>query len=170
MKALNNIQLPRTASLSSPSGQSERMNQQRLNENFQMISEAFYENEARMAALPKEILAQMLVPKAYVASAGSDGVWTWRKWNDGTIDAWEKTFAAQKTCDTADGSLFYGEMAVSLPDGLFSEILSVGATPISAAGVLATITGLSASEMTVRLYTTSATNATVELGLYLYGK
>ena len=170
MKALNDIQLPRTSALSSTAGQKERMNQQRLNENFRMISEAFFENEERMAALPKEILAQMLVPKSYVTSVGSDGVWTWRKWSDGTTEAWVKTFAAQKNCDTADGALFSGDLVVSLPNGLFSEILSVAATPISGGGALATIIGLSTSDITVRIYTTVSANVSVELGLYLYGK
>lgn len=170
MKALNNIRLPQTAARSSPSGQSERMNQQRLNENFQMISEALYEVETRMAGLPKEILAQMLVPKSHVTSVGSAGAWTWRKWSDGTVEAWVKTPSAVTACDTADGALFYGELSVSLPSDLFTEVLSVGATPISAVGVLSTVTGLSESAMTVRLYTTVATSAAVELGLYLYGK
>ena len=70
MKALNDIQLPRTSALSSTAGQKERMNQQRLNENFRMISEAFFENEERMAALPKEILAQIGNPINHSTQSG----------------------------------------------------------------------------------------------------
>lgn len=48
--------------------------------------------------------AQLDVP--YVASSGTDGIWTYRKWSDGTAECWGSVSVATGAANTADGGVY----------------------------------------------------------------
>lgn len=54
---------------------------------------------------------------AYIVEEGTEGVWTYRKWSDGTAECWGRTDVASHSY-TANGGYF--AVSESLPNGLFA--------------------------------------------------
>lgn len=147
------------------------MNQHRLNANFRCISNAILEHDDKLEKLPEEILARVNESAAFVKTVSSDGVWNWRVWSNGLVEAWITTLSASKNCTTAAGSLYTCDLSVSLPSDLLASVESVSVTPIcSDQAVLPCLKSVSSSSITVVLLCTSSANVNVQLCIHLFGK
>lgn len=60
----------------------------------------------------------------YVVEQGTDGIWTWRKWNSGIAECWgrvgSKSYAM--TAPSGYGYYYTGDTSINLPTGLFTKI------------------------------------------------
>ena len=56
--------------------------------------------------------------KAVVVEQGTNGIWTYRKWSDGTAECWGVT-SAEYDMSTAYGGAFYSTGGITFPSGLF---------------------------------------------------
>lgn len=171
MKALNVIYLPKVSKANDYVGsQSEERNQNKLNENFRMISAEINSILTELGGITEEVLAQIPIPSRYVKSDSTDGIWNWNIWSDNAIDAFCKTVSTVANCTTASGSLYKAEIAVNLPTGIFTTVSSVLVTPICSANVvLATVKSVSASQIVVVVLTTASASVNVELCLHVFG-
>lgn len=65
-----------------------------------------------------------------VVETGTDGIWQYRKWSDGTYDAWGKLSATGLELTQQSGGTYYSATSVPLPNPSFSTgIASVELTP-----------------------------------------
>lgn len=171
MKALNEIKLPRVAKATDDAArQSEQMNQLRLNQNFKELANAVLSTDETLAAMPEKILQQVTKPKVYVIEVSTDGIWSWRKWSDGLIEAWVTTLDLVRNCTAAAGSLYSAEAEIDLPTRLFATVDAACLSPISTSILSASIKSVSASALTVYLLSPVSANVSVRFGIYLLGK
>ena len=61
---------------------------------------------------------------AVVVQSGTDGIWTYRKWSDGTAECWGRKGSQSYAMTSQSGSGYYTSTSVALPSGLFTEIKS----------------------------------------------
>lgn len=172
MKALNRIAIPRVSKSDDFYGlQSEEENNNRLNANFRMIAAAILGLETSVDGVAAEVIAQLNLPSVYVTDTGSNGVWEWRKWSDGRIEAWATTISAAINCTTAYGALYGAETTISLPSDLFSNILTLSADPICAtASAFLSVVSITASTVTVKVLTTVSSSIMVQFAMNVIGK
>lgn len=65
-----------------------------------------------------------------IVETGTNGIWQYRKWSDGTYDAWGKLSATGLELTQQSGGTYYSATSVSLPNPSFSTgITSVELTP-----------------------------------------
>ena len=55
-----------------------------------------------------------------VKDVGIDGVWRWRKWSNGKVEAWGRITTAAQT-GTAWGAVYYSDVNVTIPTGIFEQ-------------------------------------------------
>ena len=172
LKALDQVYLPRTAKPGDFYGvQSEETNNNRVNGNFRKILVAINDLEASMATVVADVIAKLDLPDTVVTDVGTDGIWKWRKWNDGTIEAYATTVAAVVNCSTAYGSLYGAQTTISFPTSLFSSIAELSVTPICSANVVfVSIVSVTASTITVKVLTTTSASVTVQFAVNAIGK
>lgn len=172
LKALDQVYLPRTAKPDDFYGvQSEETNNNRVNGNFRKILVAVNELESSMATVVEDVLAQLNLPDTFVTETGTDGIWEWREWNDGTIEAFVTTIAAVVNCTTAYGALYGAQTTISFPTSLFASISELQITPICSANVVFTsVVSVTASTITVKVITTASSSVTVQMAVHAIGK
>lgn len=76
---------------------------------------AIYNREDARTALPQ--LEKKIDERTtdFIVEQGKSGVWSYRKWNSGTFDAWA-SFTSSVACNTASGSLYISaKQEVDLP-------------------------------------------------------
>lgn len=77
-----------------------------------MSSEAITRNDL------KAILEGLgLSPSAYIVESGTSGIWTYRKWSDGTAECWGRTSSSSFTWSSYVNGLYYSSnnWLISLP-------------------------------------------------------
>ena len=66
----------------------------------------------------------------HIVETGTTGIWQYRKWSDGTYDAWGKLSATGLELTQQSGGTYYSATSVALPNPSFSTgITSVELTP-----------------------------------------
>jgi hypothetical protein len=137
LKALEQIYLPRIAKPDDFYAiQSEETNNNRINGNFRKILAAVNQLEANAETLVDQVIEQLNLPDVFISDTGEDGTWTWRKWNDGTIEAFATTLDTVVNCSTAYGALYGAETTVSFPTSLLASVSEISVTPICSASVV----------------------------------
>lgn len=172
LKALDQVYLPRTAKPDDFYGvQSEETNNNRVNGNFRKILVAVNELETSMATVVADVIAQLNLPDTFVSDTGTDGIWEWREWNDGTIEAFATTIAAVVNCTTAYGALYGSQTTISFPADLFTSISDLQITPICSANIVfVSVVSATASTITVKILTTASSSVTVQMAVRAIGK
>ena len=172
LKALDQVYLPRTAKADDFYGvQSEETNNNRVNGNFRKILVAINDLEASMATVVEDVIAQLDLPVSFVTETGTDGIWEWREWNDGTIEAFVTTIAAVVNCTTAYGALYGAQTTISFPTSLFASISELQITPICSGNIVfVSVVSVTASTITVKVLTTSSASVTVQMSVHAIGK
>ena len=88
----------------------------------------------------------------FVVSQGTEGIWTYRKWNSGIAECWGYTPATSIACTTQWGSAYYSSpRTYNFPSGLFLPYPTVNALLYDNGG-LGWITINTWSESNVNLY------------------
>ena len=66
-----------------------------------------------------EALGASLENVDYIVEEGTSGVWTYRKWNSGVIEAW---FTGTVSCGStsAAGSVYRSSFTLAIPSGIFT--------------------------------------------------
>lgn len=57
----------------------------------------------------------------HVIETGKEGIWTWRKWSDGTSECWGRSIKTTYNLSSSYGGLYYTTVApfATFPSGLF---------------------------------------------------
>lgn len=172
IKSLNQIRLPRVSDASDfLAHQSEEVNNNRLNQNFRNLFSAVVALEDFEEGIDKRINNAIPQMAARVVELGTDGIWSWRKWSDGLIEAWVTSVTAALSCTTASGSMFVASHTISLPTGLFSSVSSVSATPICSTNYIAScVKSITASTMSLAVMCSVSASVNVTFGISVIGK
>lgn len=110
-----------------------------------------------------------------IIDAGTNGIWSWRKWADGTAECWG-TVTGSVSSWTKWGSLYYSTRIgnQTFPNGLFNAVPSLNATVQGCAqDVFLCINGETSSSQTCGFYLmrpANASSASYTIGLYAKGK
>lgn len=109
----------------------------------------------------------------YVVAQGTDGIWTYRKWNSGVAECWgSSTINYNINCTTQQAQGVYTDStfkdaSASLPSGLFTSVSFATANARSNGYSIAQVSGMSATTLTYRMWcsypTTLNTNAVIDL-------
>lgn len=124
----------------------------------------------------KAALAKLLNSRL-VIEAGTSGIWTYRKWSDGTAECWARTAVTTYTHTTTSGYGYYTSANFALPDGLFQTVTAgfsnraqgSGSTP---SNTLITVNGreLTTSNFGVWIQSASSGSQSISISLYVIGK
>lgn len=116
----------------------------------------------------KELISK-LVNAPIVIEEGTDGIWTYRKWSNGTSECWARK-SESVSCIVISSPWIRGTMSsTSFPSGLFNSTPTVLASGFGAEWVsLGTTTSTSISDMYI--YTVATGTATRYVWLYAIGK
>ena len=144
--------------------------QARLNANFQSIFEKMVEHDEQIVGLPAVILAQIPVQSDFVTEDGISGSWRYRKWDNGTIEAWFTTAAISKNITTASGALYSAEEEIALPSGLFANIDCANVTAICTSPIFASVKSVTTSTLTALLCATASTLYSLTLCVHIVGR
>ena len=100
----------------------------------------------------KKTLAKLL-NTPMVVEQGTSGIWTYRKWSNGTAECWGTTAYRSVSTSSAFGSVYYGSaQTVTYPSGLFSTSPSAIITILSGNGLWAGITSETTTAVTYYPY------------------
>jgi len=72
----------------------------------------------------KKVLTKLLSTRMVIES-GTNGIWTYRKWSDGTAELWGTTQAATYNITNQYGGTYYTSASISVLTGIFQSIDSV---------------------------------------------
>ena len=113
----------------------------------------------------------------YIVGQGTEGIWTYRKWNSGIAECWGQTAVKTYACTTQSGNLWYTSDTFNLPTGLFTSVNAAfsnrapgtGSTPYN---TLVTISGrtLSNTQFGIWVYTPQSTSQSLSITLYVIGR
>lgn len=110
----------------------------------------------------------------HITGSGTSGIWSWRKWSDGTAECWGNLTGSVSSW-TQWGSLYYSTRIANkaFPTNLFNAVPTVSATIQGASqDVFLCTNGSADATQTSGFYLmrpASSTNATYTLGLYARG-
>ena len=123
----------------------------------------------------KKLLAKLLNTRMVVES-GTEGIWTYRKWSDGTAECWARTAITTYTHTATSGYGYYTSADFALPNGLFQTVTAgfsnraqgSGSTP---SNTLITINGreLTTSNFGVWVQSASSGSQSISISLYVIG-
>ena len=72
-------------------------------------------------AIIKTLLSKLL-NTPLVIEEGTSGIWTYRKWSDGTAECWGYTASVNYAMTKTYGNLYYADLnRIDFPTGLFSS-------------------------------------------------
>ena len=122
----------------------------------------------------KKVLATLLNTKMVIES-GTSGIWTYRKWSDGTAECWGKTDPVTYTHTTQSGYGYYTSANFALPTGLFKTVevgladrlQGVGSTP---SNTLITINVRELTTTNFGVWVQSASSGSQSLAISMYAK
>lgn len=121
-----------------------------------------------------EILGKTIV-KDYITENGSDGIWRYRKWSSGRIEAWcTKTWSNVACTTSMAGGYRSADQTLALPSGLFTTIESCQATMRASGGsgytmVLRTISNNNTEISQMFWNSVSATKTSLTVDYYING-
>lgn len=122
----------------------------------------------------KKVLEKLLSTRMVIES-GTDGIWTYRKWSDGTAECWGKTDPVTYTHTAQSGYGYYTSADFTLPTGLFKTVevgladrlQGVGSTPFN---TLITINVRVLTTTNFGVYVQSASSGSQSLAISMYVK
>jgi len=132
-----------------------------------MSSEAITRNDL------KAILEGLgLSPSAYIVEQGTSGIWTYRKWSDGTAECWGKATGITPTWNSYTGGFYYGNTTQALPFAFTSTSCVVNANVAYVGGNVGWVANANLSNTsTVNLtLVRNGNSGTAEINIYVVGK
>lgn len=87
-----------------------------LSNKVNSFSEDVSEDDAKVQYPSIHCLKNMV----HIVESGTDGIWNYRKWSDGTAECWGVS-AVSVTCTNEEGVYFSDSKSIALPSNLFNE-------------------------------------------------
>lgn len=104
-----------------------------------------------------------------IVESGTSGIWTYRKWSDGTAECWG-TWSGSKTCSGGNGSLYDTSGTQTLPF-TFASAPRVMTNAVASGGYFAYVgvtTGV--SSLTLQFICSNNSARTWTVNFYVIGK
>lgn len=121
-----------------------------------------------MKADVKELIGKILNTPV-VVETGTSGIWTYRKWSDGTAECWGTWSGSLTNYGTSFGGYaFY--TTVNFPTGLFTDMPVVAYSGTVDSGFALTGTILAGTKDSVNCYAISSVGYTQPVNFYLICK
>lgn len=120
---------------------------------------------ATIVYIKESVLTDGAAIADYVVEEGTDGIWTYRKWNSGIAECWGATALASHSITSAYGSGYWTHEYHTLPSGLFTSVTNAQANRVAGDG-LAYISIDSVSTSSVGCYIADLTSHTVSFSIY----
>lgn len=117
----------------------------------------------------KKVLEKLLSTRMVIES-GTNGIWTYRKWSDGTAECWAKISEGSITWSNLWTYAYYsGQIVRSFPTNLFQETPIITTSAESNAGLnYITIITAGTSKSQIQYYITSSKNETRVCYTHIY--
>ena len=123
----------------------------------------------------KKLLIKML-STPMVLETGTSGIWTYRKWSDGTAECWGRTAVATYTHTTQSGNAYYTSATFSFPSNLFASVTvgfgdrvqGTGSTPSNTL-ITINVRALTTNEISVWVQSASSGSQSLAISLYARG-
>ena len=126
------------------------------------------------AIFDKEVVIGGKVVKNHVVEEGTDGIWHYRKWADGTAECWGTYINEAANVTTTWGSLYESNgYTVPLPEHLFLEAPQLSVTPASKSAVMITLYGDGSATTTPNIAAIRpdrAENIVLKFSIYAHGR
>lgn len=106
----------------------------------------------------------------YVIEEGTQSSWEYRKWNSGKVEAWRKISNSAAAGSVWVSPLYYRDLTVSIPSGLFSSAPDVKATSTNNQWWVSYANATTATSLTYRLVKPVSSSQASGVSLYLYGE
>lgn len=117
-------------------------------------------------AIIKTLLSKLL-NTPLVIEEGTSGAWKYRKWSTGKTEAWSYCSVSQQTGTVWTNTLWYVDITVSIPSGIFSSVPRVYGLANDNQWQLYGTYSRSATSMRVRFTKPSNNNVAGGADLYL---
>lgn len=106
---------------------------------------------------------------AYVTYKGSSGAWSYRRWSDGTVEAWTKASLGAQTGTIWATPIRYKDLTAAIPSGIFTEAPAVFVTSTSSQWWVNSADATSATSVSFRLLTLAASEQSASVAIYAKG-
>lgn len=106
----------------------------------------------------------------YIIEEGTQSSWEYRKWNSGKVEAWREITNSASAGSVWVSPLYYRDLTVSIPSGLFSSAPDVKATSTTNQWWVSYANATSATRLTYRLVKPVSSSQASGVSLYLYGE
>ncbi len=124
----------------------------------------------------KKLLIKFLQTPMIVES-GTSGIWTYRKWSDGTAECWGKTAAKTYSFTAQSGNGYYTSESQTLPSGLFTSstvgfaerLQGTGSSPSNSLMTI-NISSLTTTTISYFVQSTYSGSQSLAISLYIIGK
>lgn len=104
----------------------------------------------------------------YVTEFGSNGVWQFRKWNSGRVEAWGYVATSASVTGASWGSMYYYDLAVTIPSGIFETAPTRAyATSRNLQWSPGGFSGLTATSCTIRFVRPVSSGQLIQASVYL---
>lgn len=105
--------------------------------------------------------------ESYIENEVSAGdVWTYRKWNNGTVEAWASLSLGPRTGNVWVSPIRYVDLTVDIPSGIFTEAPTVVGVSSSSQWWVNSINASSATRINTRILTLAQTAQNAGLNVY----
>lgn len=116
-------------------------------------------------------LLYKLLQLPLVVEKGTSGDWTYRKWSDGTVEAWLKYTEPTAQAFTASGNFYYrGISGLYFPSGLFTTTPTVQATMQMGNVGSCEIQSINSTACSITVLSAVSTARAVTVNLYAVGR
>lgn len=108
----------------------------------------------------------------YIVDQGTDGIWTYRKWNSGIAECWGYTVGASIACTTQWGSAYYSApRTYDFPTGLFIPYPIITATLYDGGGLgWVTLNSWTKDSMSVYVSEPISNTRTMQICFHVVGR
>ena len=117
-----------------------------------------------------------LMNSNHVVEEGTSGIWTYRKWSDGTAECWGKTAAKTYSCTNQSGNGYYTSESQTFPSGLFqtttvgfaNRLQGTGSTPSNTL-ITINVNNLTTTYINYWVQSTVSGSQSLAISLYIIG-
>lgn len=120
----------------------------------------------------KELIAK-IVSTPLVIEHGTNGIWTYRKWSDGTAECWGRSDLGSKAITTAYGYGYYASAnTINFPSTFFNNVPTVTISSQDGAGygTWFNITTVTTASVAGYMYATTSITPPITLNINAVGK
>ena len=109
----------------------------------------------------------------HIVETGTSGIWTWRKWSDGTAECWGLDSRSRAMTNSFDNAYYADITAISFPSGLFTSAPTVTASRANIGNTTGLVTvsiGVDATKVYGYAYSATSLTTTVAISFHAIGR